>query len=106
MHNTDRNTEALLVASKETGLEVNAEKPTYTATFRDQHAGQNHNLKIRNKPSERGERLEYLGTHLRNQNSTHEDTNSRKNSGNACYHAANNRLSSSLLPKNTKIKIC
>jgi len=36
-------TEALVVASKETGLEVNAKKPKYMATFRDQNRGQNYN---------------------------------------------------------------
>ena len=34
-----------------------------------------------------------------------EETKSRSKSGNACYHSAWNLLSSSLLSKNTKIKI-
>jgi len=40
---TKREQEALLVASKETGLEVNAKKTKYMAMSRDQHAGHNHN---------------------------------------------------------------
>jgi hypothetical protein len=40
-----------------------------------------------------------------NQNSTHEEINSRVNSVNACYHSVLNLLSSSLLSKNVKIKI-
>jgi hypothetical protein len=43
-----REQEALLVASKEIGLEVNA-KNKYMATSRDQHAGHNHNIQIDNK---------------------------------------------------------
>jgi hypothetical protein len=35
--------EALLVASKEIDLEVNAEKTKYVVMSRDQHAGHNHN---------------------------------------------------------------
>jgi len=39
-----KKTEALVVASKETGLEVNAEKVKYMVTFRDQNTGQNYNI--------------------------------------------------------------
>ena len=39
------NTEALVVASKETGLEVNADKTKYMAMSRDQNAGQGHSMK-------------------------------------------------------------
>jgi hypothetical protein len=40
---TKKNTEALVVASKETGLEVNAEKPEYMVAFQDRNARQNYN---------------------------------------------------------------
>ena len=40
-----KNTEALLVASKETGLEVAAERTKYMVMSRDQDAGQNYNEK-------------------------------------------------------------
>ena len=46
----------------------------------------------------------YLGTTLVNQNSIQEEIKSRLESGNACYHSAQNLLSSSLLSKNLKIK--
>jgi len=46
-----------------------------------------------------------LGTALTNQNSIQEETKSRLKSGNACYHSAQNLLSSRLLSKNLKIKI-
>jgi hypothetical protein len=40
------------------------------------------------------------------QNSIREKTKSRLKSGNACYHSVQCLLSSSLLSKNVKIKIC
>jgi hypothetical protein len=39
------------------------------------------------------------------QNCIHEEIRSRLNSGNACYHADQNHLSSLLLSRNVKIKI-
>jgi len=51
------------------------------------------------------EEFKYLGTTLTNQISIHEEIKSRLQSGNACYHSAQNLLSSSLLSKNLKIKI-
>jgi hypothetical protein len=53
VHTIKKNTDALVVASKEIGLEVNAEKTKYIVTSRDQNAGQNHNIKTDNKSSER-----------------------------------------------------
>jgi hypothetical protein len=50
-----RNTEALVVTSKEIGLEVNAEKTKYMVMSRDQKAGQNDNIKIDKKSFERVE---------------------------------------------------
>jgi hypothetical protein len=44
-----KNTEALVVTSKEIGLEVNVEKTKYMFMSRDQNAGQNQNTKIDNK---------------------------------------------------------
>jgi hypothetical protein len=42
--------EALLVRSKEVGLEVNADKTKYMVMHRDQNAGRSHNTKIDNSP--------------------------------------------------------
>jgi hypothetical protein len=39
-----KNTEAFTVASKKTGLEVNAEKTKYVVLFGDHNAGQNGNI--------------------------------------------------------------
>jgi hypothetical protein len=73
---------------------------------RDQNAGQNYNIKIDNKSFERVEQFQYLGTTLTNRNSIQEEIKNKLKSGNACYHSAQDLLSSSLLSKNTKIKIC
>jgi hypothetical protein len=48
VHAIKENTEALVVASKEIGLEVNAEKTKYIVMARNQNAGQNHNIKVDN----------------------------------------------------------
>jgi hypothetical protein len=50
-----KNTEALVVASKETGLEVNAEKTKYMFMSRDQAAGRSHNKRNNNSSFERVE---------------------------------------------------
>jgi len=58
-----------------------------------------------NSTFERVDEFKYLGTNLTNQNSIAEEIKSRLRSGNACYHSAQNLLSSRLLSKNLKIKI-
>jgi ribosomal protein S2 len=99
VHTIKKNTEALVVISKEIGLEVNAEKSKCMVISQDQHAGQNHSIKVGNKSFERVGQFRYLGTTLTNQNSIHEEIKSRLKSGNACFHSVQNLLSSSLLSK-------
>jgi hypothetical protein len=72
---------------------------------RNQNAGQKQNIKVNNKSFGRVEQFKYLGTTLTYRNSIQEEIKSRLKSGNACYHLAQDLLSSSLLSKNTKIKI-
>ena len=55
-----KNTEALVVASKEIGLEVNVNAEKTSFISRDQNAGQNHNIESNNKSFERVEHLRYL----------------------------------------------
>jgi hypothetical protein len=62
----EKNTEALAVACKEIGLEVNAEKTTYMVIPRDQNAGQN-NITVGNNSFEKVGQFIYLGRTLRNQ---------------------------------------
>ena len=92
-----KNTEALVFARKETGLEVYADKTKYMVTSRDQNSGRSHSIKSDDSSFERTEELKYLGTTLTNQNSVQEEIKSRLKSGNACYNSVQNLLSSSLL---------
>jgi hypothetical protein len=96
IHTTKKNTKALAVASKEIGLELNAEKTKYMVISRDQHEGQNHNTKIANKSFEKVEQFRCLGTTLTNQNSIHEEIQSRLKSGNAGYDSPNTSLQSQI----------
>ena len=100
-----KNAEALVAATKETGLEVNAHKTKYMTMSRDQNAGRIHSMKTDNSPIERVEEFKYLGTTLTYQNSIQEEIKSRLKLGNACYYSVQNLLSSRLLSKNLKIKI-
>ena len=70
-----------------------------------QMAGLSHTMKVDNSSIERVEEFKYWGTTLTKQNSIQEEIKSRLKLGNACYHSVQNLLSSSLLPKNLKIKI-
>jgi len=45
VYTVKKNTDALLVASKQTGLEVNADKPKYMVMCGDLNAGRCHNIK-------------------------------------------------------------
>jgi hypothetical protein len=103
----ENNKEALVVASKEIVLEVNADRTKYKYIVmpRDQNAGRSQDIKIDNSSFESVEELKYLGIILTNQNCIQEQSVSRLKSGNACYHSVQNLLSSSLLPKNLKINI-
>jgi hypothetical protein len=51
------------------------------------------------------EQFRYLGTTITNQNLIQEEIKRSLNSGNACYHSAQNLLSSRLLSKNITIII-
>jgi hypothetical protein len=64
IHAIKKNTVALVVASKEIGLEVNAEKTKYMVMSGDQNAGGNHIIKIDIKSFERVKKFKYLGTTL------------------------------------------
>jgi hypothetical protein len=72
---------------------------------RNQNAVQNYNIKIDNKCFEKMEQFKHLRTTLINPNSIQEEIKSRLKSGNACYDLVQDLLSSSMLSKNTKIKI-
>jgi hypothetical protein len=98
------NAEALVVAAKEIGLKVNADKTKYMVMSRDQNAGQTHSMRTDNSSFERVDEFKYLGTTLTDQNSIQEEIKSRLKLGNACHHSVQNLLSSSLLSKSIKIR--
>jgi len=53
VHTIKKNKEALVVASKETGLQINDDKTKLIVMSRDQNAGRSHNIKIDNSSFER-----------------------------------------------------
>jgi hypothetical protein len=99
------NSETLLEASRDIGLEINAQKTKYMIMTRHPNSGQNQNIKIANESFEKVTKFKYLGTTLTNQNDIRDEIKSRLNSGNACYYSVQNLLSSRLISKNLKIKI-
>ena len=50
VHTTKENAEALVVASREIGLEVNADRTKYMVMSRDQNVGRSHSMKNDNNP--------------------------------------------------------
>jgi hypothetical protein len=83
----------LIDASKEFGLEINAEKTKHMLLSRHQNAGE----KIANRSFENVPQVKYLGMTVTNQNSIQEEIKRKLNSSNACYHSVQNLLSSRLL---------
>jgi hypothetical protein len=101
----NKNTQSLIDASKEVGLEVNVDETKYMLVSRDKNAGQNREIKIGNRSFENISLLKYLGTTVTDQNLIQEEFKRRLNSGNACYHSVQNLLFSRLLSKNMKLRI-
>jgi hypothetical protein len=61
VHTIKENAEALVVAAKKIGLEVNADKTKYMVMSRDRNAGRDDSVKIDNSSSESVEDFKYLG---------------------------------------------
>jgi hypothetical protein len=99
VHSCSFSSLALVVATKESELEVNADN-TYMVMSRDRNAGRGHSVKIDNSSIERDEELKYLGTTLTDENAIQEEIKSRLKLGNACYHSVQNLLSSRLPSEN------
>jgi hypothetical protein len=102
--NTRKNTKALLIPSKVSGLEVNAGKIKYMIICRNQNTRPNSKVNVGNKSFETMQQFKYFETTLTKQNCIHEEIKSRLKSGNACYHSVLNLLPSDLLYENVNIK--
>jgi sorting nexin-29 len=101
----NKNTQTLIDASKEVGLEVNVEKTKYMLVSRDQNEDQNRDIKIVNRSFENVSQFKYLGTTVTNQTMIQEEVKRRLNSDNAYYLQVQNLFSSRLLPKNVNVRI-
>ena len=66
IHTVKENAEALVAATKEIELEVNADTTKYMVMSREQTAGLSHTMKVDNSSIERVEELKYLRTTLTN----------------------------------------
>jgi hypothetical protein len=82
-----KNTETLIDASKEFGLEINVEKTKYMLLSRHKNVGQDRDIKIANSSFENVLQFIYLETAVINQNLIQEEINRRRISGNICYHS-------------------
>jgi hypothetical protein len=94
----NKNTEILIDASKEVGLEVNTEKTKYILLSRHRSEEWNQDIKIANRCFENMAQFIYLGTTVTNQNLIQEEIKRRLNS-------VQNLLSSRLLSENIQIII-
>jgi hypothetical protein len=86
------NSETLLEASSDIGLEINAEKTKYIIMSRHPNSEQNQNIMIANEPFENTAKFKYLGTTLTNRCDIHDKIRSRLNSENAYYYSVQNLL--------------
>ena len=73
VHSIKKHTETLVAASKETGLEVNADETKYMVISRDQNAGLSHSMKTDTNSFESVEKFKYFGTILTHQISIQEN---------------------------------
>jgi hypothetical protein len=71
--NIKKNTETLIDASKEVGLEINVEKTKCMLLSHQQNVGQNRDMKLANRSFENVSQLKYLGMTVKNQNVIEEE---------------------------------
>jgi hypothetical protein len=68
INTTKKDTETLIDASKEVGLEINVEKTKYMLLSHHQNAGQNRDINIANRSFENVSQLKYFSMTVTNQN--------------------------------------
>jgi hypothetical protein len=79
--------------------------PFYMLLSRHQNTRKNRDMKIANRYFRNVTQFKYFGTTVINKSLIQEEMKRRLNSDNACYHSAQNLLSSCLLSKNIQIRI-
>jgi hypothetical protein len=67
------NSETLLKAGRDIGLEINAEKTKYMIMSRHPNSGRNQKIRIGNESFENVAKFKYLGMTLTNQNGIHDE---------------------------------
>ena len=80
-HTIVKNKEALVVASKETGIEVNTDKTKYMVMSRDQNAGRSRSMNNDDSSCERVVPFKYLDTTLTYRSSIQEQIKNILTSG-------------------------
>jgi hypothetical protein len=80
-----KNTQTLIDASKEVGLDIKIEKTKCMLLSRHQNVGRNRDIKTANRSFGNVSELKYLET-VTNQNLIQEEIKRRLKSGNACYY--------------------
>jgi hypothetical protein len=65
--------------------------------LRHPNSGRNQDIRTANESFENVEKFKYLGTTLTNQDDIRDESESRLNSGNACYHSVQNFMASRLI---------
>jgi hypothetical protein len=90
MNTIKENSEILLGASRDVGLEINAEKTKYMITSHHQNSEKNQNTGIANELFENVAKFKYLGMTLTNQNDIHDKIKLRLDSMKACYYSVQN----------------
>ncbi|PSN39681.1 hypothetical protein C0J52_14417 [Blattella germanica] len=87
-------------------LDVNINKTKYMVIRRNASCNANGQLMTNKGNFEEVAEFKYLGAFITNRNEIQEEIKHRLNFGNACYYALQRLLSSQLLSKNIKLKIC
>jgi hypothetical protein len=91
------NTEILLQANMDVGLEINAVKAKCMMMSRYPNSGQNQNIRRANESFENVSKFKCLGTTLTSQNDIYDEIKSRLNLRNAYYYSVQNRFFSRLI---------
>jgi hypothetical protein len=77
VNTTKENSETLLEASRDIGVEVNAEETKYMIMSCHPNSGQNQNIRTANESSEKVAKFKYLGMTLTNRNDIQDEIKSR-----------------------------